>query len=331
MNPADTLKNKIFEITCHSEFEQVAFDIFYLQAEKNTVYNAFIKQLGIIPGSVARISDIPFLPVGFFKSHKIICENKPEEIIFKSSGTTGENSSHYITDLSIYKKSFEFNFTMNYGNPEDICILALLPSYLERSGSSLVFMADILIKKSNHPDSGFFLNEYEQLARVLKKNELARQKTILLGISYALLQFSEKYPMVLKNTVVMETGGMKGRNRELTKEELHQILKDRFGLSTVHSEYGMTEMLSQAYSKADGKFKCPPWMQVLVRDINDPFCYIENGKTGGINVIDLANICSCPFIETQDLGRLHADGGFEVLGRFDNSDLRGCNLLVKEF
>lgn len=330
MFPLNLQTNQIFSISDPREFDKVALEIFRFQASQNKVYALFLQQLNIKPDVISRTTDIPFLPIEFFKSHKIISGNSPIEVIFTSSGTTGQPSYHHVSDITIYKKSLKKNFYINYKNPHDYCILALLPSYLERSGSSLIFMADTLIKQSQHPNSGFFLDNFAKLSAILKQNEQNEQKTILLGVSYALLQFSEQNPMQLKHTIVMETGGMKGRHKEITKEELHNILKERFQTDFIHSEYGMTELLSQAYAKVNGKFFCPPWMQVMIRDTNDPFSFVEAGKTGGLNIIDLANINSCSFIETKDLGRINKDASFEVLGRFENSDIRGCNLLVAE-
>jgi acyl-CoA synthetase (AMP-forming)/AMP-acid ligase II len=278
---------------------------------------------------VNTIEKIPFLPIEFFKTHKIITGEQKEEIVFSSSGTTGPaQSRHYVTDVSIYQTSFRKGLELFYGDMKDHAIFALLPSYLEREGSSLIYMVNDMIKHSA-AGSDFYLDQSEQLTGTLLANEEAGRKNLLLGVSYALLDLAEKLDLNLKNTIVMETGGMKGRRKEMVREELHEILCRSFGVSEIHSEYGMTELLSQAYSKGKGIFQSPPWMRVLIRDTEDPFHFLENGRTGGINVIDLANINSCCFIATQDLGRMHADGSFEVLGRFDNSDVRGCNLLVE--
>lgn len=310
-------------------FEKEALKLFRYQAEKVAVYKQFIQLLGVDVSAIQRLQQIPFLPIQFFKHLDIISENKVPEIIFTSSGTTGIiNSKHMVADVALYQESFRKAFELFYGDIKDYCILALLPSYLERSGSSLIFMADDWIKNSQHPDSGFYLNNLHELAITLKKLEQNQQKTLLLGVSFALLDFAEQFPMPLKNTTIMETGGMKGRRKEMIREELHAILKSAFGLKTIHSEYGMTELLSQAYSKGEGVYQSPPWMKVMIRDTNDPFHYLANGLTGGINVIDLANQESCAFIATQDLGKNQPDGTFEVLGRFDNSDIRGCNLMA---
>ena len=274
------------------------------------------------------VSDIPFLPIEFFKTHQIKTGDFEHEETFLSSGTTGANhSKHLVKDLSLYEDSYINAFKQFYGNIEDYCVLGLLPSYLERKGSSLIYMVDDLIRRSNHNESGFFLDNQAELIEILKKNVENNQKTILFGVSFALLDLAESYQIDLSDVIIMETGGMKGRRKELTRTELHAIYKNSFGVANIHSEYGMTELLSQAYSKGNGLFKTPRWMKVLIRDINDPFSYLQVNKTGGINVIDLANINSCSFIATQDLGKYSAEG-FEVLGRFDNSDLRGCNLLI---
>jgi hypothetical protein len=272
---------------------------------------------------------IPFLPISFFKTHKIIENQAFADVIFSSSGTTGiDNSQHFVQNVKLYEESYLKGFEQYYGDINDYCILALLPNYLERQGSSLIYMVEDLIKKSNHPESGFYLYEHGQLEEKLNRLKANKQKTILIGVTYALLDFVENFPINFPELVVMETGGMKGRRKEMIREELHQTLCEGFGVSEIHSEYGMTELLSQAYSKGNGIFETLPWMKVLIRDTNDPLTFLSNGKTGGINVIDLANINSCSFIATQDLGKIHTDNTFEVLGRFDNSDIRGCNLMV---
>ncbi|QQX77329.1 MULTISPECIES: acyl transferase [Aequorivita] len=322
------LENEIFKIKTATEFQRLAIEVFRFQYENVRVYRNFCNLLNIKVSDVKTIKDIPFLPIQFFKSHKIIAENISEETIFTSSGTSGSiTSKHHIANLKIYETSFLKAFEMQYGNPSNFVILALLPSYLEREGSSLIFMAEKLIEKNNNPHSGFYLYEMDALIEKLDALEKSGQKTLLIGVSYALLDLIEKRKFQLKNTIVMETGGMKGRRKEMIKEELHEILKKGFGVAKIHSEYGMTELLSQAYSVGDGIFNCPPWMKILTRDAEDALTYIF-GKTGGINVVDLANIYSCAFIATQDLGKTFPDGSFEVLGRFDSSDIRGCNLMV---
>lgn len=328
-----TLENKIFE-TGNEDFESLALSVFRYQFDHNSLYNQYCTLLHIKPPDVNNIAAIPYLPIPFFKSHQIKAGPFTEEAVFKSSGTTGSiNSRHYIKDISIYEKSFTKAFRQFYGEEKDWCILGLLPSYLERGQSSLVFMVDHLIKNSHHPDSGFYLNDHKKLNSLILQNEKDKQPTLLIGVTYALLDFAEAFPANLKHTLVMETGGMKGRRHEMIRDEVHAILKDRLGLPAIHSEYGMTELLSQAYSKGNGLFTCPPWMKILLRDEDDPFNIspgILPGKmrSGGINVIDLANIYSCSFIATDDAGKLHPDGTFEVLGRMDNSDIRGCGLMI---
>lgn len=321
----------IFEITTSEQFNNSAMAIFRYQAEENEVYNRYIKALKVNVDKITEPEQIPFLPIEFFKTHEIITNYKlqiADSKIFTSSGTTGSiQSKHYVSDISLYEKSYSKGFEHFYGNIEEYCILALLPSYLEREGSSLMYMTDDLIKKSKHPKSGFYLHNYDELLLTLK--QLQDQKTILIGVTYALLDLVERIGKGdYKNLIIMETGGMKGKREEMVREELHERLCKGFGIDVIHSEYGMTELLSQAYSKGNGVFDCPPWMKILIRDTNDPFAILPHHKTGGINVIDLANINSCSFIATQDLGRSLSDNSFEVLGRFDNSDIRGCNLLV---
>ncbi|RDY59496.1 acyl transferase [Flagellimonas nanhaiensis] len=320
---------KIFSISNPLDFERLTLEIFQYQYRNNTVYKTYCDHLGKSPSNVLQIQQLPFLPIEFFKTHKITSTEKEAAVIFESSGTTQSiKSKHHVPDLNLYKKSFLESFSLFYGPVEEYCILALLPSYLEREGSSLVFMVDELISISKHPESGFYLNDLEALNHKLEQLEKSRTKTLLIGVSFALLDLAEQFPTQLENTIIMETGGMKGRRKELIREELHQILKKDFGVTKIHSEYGMTELLSQAYSQGDGLFKSPSWMKVMTRDTEDPLSVQTHGKTGGINVIDLANLYSCSFIATQDLGKTYADGTFEVLGRFDHSDIRGCNLLA---
>jgi len=320
----------IFQIQDQSTFRAFALEVFYYQARHTAVYRDYLAALGVKASSVRKLEQIPFLPIEFFKSHEVIVEWKQAELVFESSGTSGTSPSfHHVPDASLYHKSFNTAFRQFYGDPHDYCILALLPAYMERSGSSLVYMMQHLITGSGHPDSGFYLHNLNELASLLRKRNEDRQDTLLLGASFALLDLAEQYPMELGDHItVMETGGMKGRHTEMIRSELHETLKTAFGLQTIHSEYGMTELLSQAYSKGDGIFHCPPWMKVLARDPNDPLSLLPAGQSGGINVIDLANLNSCSFIATSDLGKVYEDGSFEVLGRFDHSDIRGCNLLV---
>lgn len=321
--------NSIFNIKTEAEFEALALNVFKFQFENNKVYRSFCDLLYKHPSDVKTITDIPFLPIEFFKTRKVICSHQNSEMVFTSSGTTGSvTSKHYVINLEIYKESFRKGFTQFYGAIEDYTILALLPSYLEREGSSLVYMVNDLIAQSKSPDSGFYLNNLSELRETLLRLDSEGKKILLIGVSFALLDLVEGETFQLKNTIVMETGGMKGRRQELIRTELHDKLKNGFGVNTIHSEYGMTELLSQAYSKGSGIFECPPWMRILTRDTEDPLALQSSGKAGGINVIDLANINSCSFIATQDLGRVYPDNSFEIIGRYDNSDVRGCNLMV---
>jgi phenylacetate-coenzyme A ligase PaaK-like adenylate-forming protein len=322
------MNNQIFNINSEQDFEKLALEIFDFQMESNPIYSAYAAI--ILKGEdPTNIYEIPFLPIEFFKNQQLICNGQKIEEIFLSSGTTGDQSRHLVSDLSIYQKSFTKSFELFYGEITDYCILSLLPNYREREGSSLIYMVDELIRKSEHEKSGFYLNDYDGLSETIAELEKKKQKTILIGVSYALLDLAENFPQILEYTTIIETGGTKGKRKEFLKEELHKILKNSFGLQNIHSEYGMTELLSQSYSKGKGIFKSPPWKKVLIRDTNDPLSIIGEHKTGGINIIDLANIYSCPFIATQDLGKTYDDGSFSVLGRFDNSDVRGCNLLVE--
>jgi hypothetical protein len=324
-------RDRIFNIREESDFWESALEIFNYQYKKNTVYQNFIDSIGKDVPKVKTPFDIPFLPVEFFRNHKILTGDIPVEITFESSGTTGVTpGKHYVNDLSLYEESFLKSFRFFYGDPEEFLIAALLPSYTERKGSSLVFMADNLIKESRNLLSGFYKDNMEELLLVIKESKGKNGKILLLGVSFALLDLAEKISPDLSGVIVMETGGMKGRRKEITRQELHAILKEKFNVHSIHSEYGMTELLSQAYSTGDGIFYCPPWMKIIIRDPQDPLTlYSEPGLTGGINIIDLANVNSCSFVATSDLGKLREDGGFEVLGRFDNSDIRGCNLLIE--
>jgi len=308
--------------------EPLALDIFRFQYDNNPVYRAYSDALGLRPGIVRTLTEIPFLPVSFFKTHPVRTLEFTPEAIFRSSGTTGTGGSrHEVKDLGLYEKSFGAAFELFYGPVKDWCVIGLLPAYLERSDSSLVLMVDRLIKDSGHPDSGFYLYEHEVLFNALKRLEARGQKTLLIGVTFALLDFAEKYSMQLRHTVVMETGGMKGRRKEITRAELHATLMEGLGVATVHAEYGMTELLSQAYSAGHGLFRCPPWMKVLPRAEDDPLDTGLHGE-GILNVIDLANLYSCSFLATEDMGRVYGDGSFEVVGRVDNSDIRGCSLMV---
>lgn len=323
------LAQQVFSIKNQDDFNSVCLQVFAYQAEHCEVYRKYIANLRVQPETITEVSQIPYLPISFFKSHQILSTVTEPQIVFSSSGTTGMvQSKHFVTDLSLYEESFNKAFDLFYGPAEELCILALLPSYLEREGSSLIYMIDALLKRSGHPDSGYFLHNHAELFRNLENQKSNNQKTVLIGVTYALLDFLEQFKISFPNLIVMETGGMKGKRKEMVREELHQILTEGFGVTSIHSEYGMTELLSQGYSKGSGIFECPPWMQITLRDTNDPLSLIDSGRTGGINVIDLANLNSCSFIASQDLGRIDSKGHFEVLGRFDNSDIRGCNLLI---
>jgi phenylacetate-coenzyme A ligase PaaK-like adenylate-forming protein len=353
----DEWKHKVLNVT-EREFEALALEVFRFQYENNSVYQAYVKALGIRPGSVRSISKIPFLPIRFFKTHEIKTTSFVAEEIFESSGTTfSVNSKHYLKSTAWYEQVFLKAFEQFYGSPWNYCIIGLLPSYLERKNSSLVYMVNKLIQMTTNLHSGFYLYDHDQLAEMLFELEENKQKTLLIGVTFALLDFAERKSLNLKNTIIMETGGMKGRKEEMIREEVHEKLKKAFGASLIHSEYGMTELLSQAYSNGNGVFKCPPWMKVLIRDDEDPLTVhsqqsavrssesrVDESTTdsrppapnyrlsttinGAINIIDLANIYSCSFIATDDAGRLYSNGSFEILGRMDGSDLRGCSLLT---
>jgi len=324
-----SFEDSVFKITNTHSFNEVSLQLFHFQYQNNTLYRQYVDLLKINPSQITDFNQVPFLPIRFFKSKTIKSGDWKEEIIFRSSGTTGQQTSqHFIKVSAIYEKSFLTAFKHFYGDPKEYVMVALLPSYLEREGSSLIYMTEKLIQLTQKKESGFFLNETEQLFALLNELEKKNQKIILLGVSFALLDFCEKYALQLKNTIVMETGGMKGRRQEITRSELHSIYKKSLGITSVHSEYGMTELLSQAYSKGEGKFHCPPWMKIIITNINDPKEILPIGKTGRINVIDLANIDSCAFIATDDMGKINEDASFEILGRIDQSDVRGCNLLI---
>ncbi len=319
----------IFNIKTEQEFSSLALEIFKFQFENNKVYRSFCDLLYKHPSDVKTIEEIPFLPIQFFKTHQVLSSKNPIQQTFKSSGTTGKIvSKHYVTNINIYKQSFREGFQYFYGNIEDYAVLALLPSYLERDNSSLIYMVNDMIAQSKQIESDFYLNNLDDLKALLLELEAKEKKVILIGVSFALLDLVERFQFNLKNTIIMETGGMKGRRKELIREDLHQKFKKGFSVDVIHSEYGMTELLSQAYSKGNSIFNTPPWMKVLTRDTEDALTIQEFGKTGGINIIDLANLNSCSFISTQDLGRVYTDGAFEIIGRFDNSDIRGCNLMA---
>ncbi len=318
----------------HPNIDKLSIQLFHYQYKSNKIYQEYLKALKFTPNRVKKISDIPYLPISLFKTHKIQSGNYKPKLVFESSGTTQTTpSQHLVKEPSIYEKSFRKGFSLFYDNIKDYVVIGLLPSYLERKNASLVYMVNDFIQQSQHKESGFYLNEYEKLFQTLTRLEQENKKILLIGVTFGLLDFVDKYKMQLKHTIIMETGGMKGRRKELTREEVHHRLMDRLGVKNIHSEYGMTELLSQAYSKGKGRFRSPPWMTIFLRDINDPLSLLaapETGKktSGVINIMDLANIDSCAFIATDDLGILYPDGSFEVRGRRDSSDLRGCSLMA---
>lgn len=319
-----SIEDQIFSIQSEQDFKRLALEVYRFQKDNCSVYSEYIENLG--RPDPRSIEEIPFLPISFFKSHKVVCSDVKHQTLFKSSGTGGERSQHFVIDISLYEKSFNAIYDEQIGNPEDQVILALLPNYIEQGESSLVYMVDHLIKRTNSELSGFFLENHNDLISNYNKAISQGKSVVIFGVSYALLDLAELNPDLSKATII-ETGGMKGRRKELTKLELHEVLKEGFYCDAISSEYGMTELLSQSYSNSAGKFDQPAWMKVLIRDVNDPLSYVKEGKSGGINIIDLANLNSCSFIATQDLGKLTGDQ-FEILGRFDNSDIRGCNLLI---
>ena len=323
------MQNAVFNIQNQSDFKTCALQVFRHQFKNNAVYRSFCDLLYIHSSDVKEVEEIPFLPIQFFKSHAVLSSTQAVQETFTSSGTTGSSvSKHMVTDVSWYTKSYTKGFEHFYGPIEDHTVLGLLPSYLERDGSSLIYMVDDFIKKSNNPASGFYLNNLTELSKTLIELDKKGEKVLLIGVTFALLDLIERQQFTLQNTIIMETGGMKGRRKEIIRNELHEILCAGFGVSKIHSEYGMTELLSQGYSSGDGVFDCPPWMKILARDTEDALTMVGANKTGGLNVIDLANYNSCSFIATQDLGKIDNNGRFEVLGRFDHSDIRGCNLMV---
>jgi hypothetical protein len=323
------MQNAVFNIQNQSDFKTCALQVFRHQFKNNAIYRSFCDLLYIHSSDVKKVEEIPFLPIQFFKSHAVLSSTQAVKETFTSSGTTGSSvSKHMVTDLSWYTKSYTKGFEHFYGPIEEYTVLGLLPNYLERDGSSLIYMVDDFIKKSNKPASGFYLNNLTELSKTLIALDKKGEKVLLIGVTFALLDLIERQQFKLQNTIIMETGGMKGRRKEIIRNELHEILCAGFGVSKIHSEYGMTELLSQGYSSGDGVFDCPPWMKILARDTEDALTMVGTNKTGGLNVIDLANYNSCSFIATQDLGKVDNNGCFEVLGRFDHSDIRGCNLMV---
>lgn len=325
------LREMIFGVK-ENDFEAVALAVFQFQYQNNETYRAYCNSIKIDAAQVNTLTQIPFLPIQFFKNKVITSTLFEPQVIFESSGTTGSiNSKHYIKDLEIYEESFNNCFELFYGNIKEYCILGLLPSYLERDNASLVYMVDHLIKQSKNVNSGFYLNDFQKLSDTILRNEINKQKTLLIGVSFALLDFTDAFQFDLEHTIVMETGGMKGRREEISKDALHQILKEKFGIKNIHSEYGMTELLSQSYSFGNNIFKSPPWKKIILRSEDDPFeikSISDKPITGAVNIIDLANIYSCSFIATDDMGKLHPDGSFEIMGRLENSDIRGCGLMV---
>lgn len=314
----------ILSISSGAGFERAALELFAFQAERCAPYREYLSLTGVDPATVGSVKEIPFLPIELFKSHRVYCGEGEPEIVFTSSTTGGgEPSRHFMARKADYEKTFAAAFSLFYGSPAGHSIYALLPGYLEREGSSLVYMAGHLIAEGG---GGFYLDRYDLM---LKDMERDSKPKILLGVSYALLDLAEKHAPKLRDTIVMETGGMKGRREEMPKEAFHALLCEAFGVEAVHSEYGMAELSSQAYSSGGGVFRTPPWMRVVVRDPNDPFASMPQGSAGGVDIIDLANISSCAFIQTQDLGIVHPDGGFSILGRADRSEIRGCNLLIQ--
>jgi len=321
---------ELFSVSDQGSFEALSLEIFHYQVRKNEVYGRFVANLGLDIEHIKDFKNIPYLPIEFFKSQKIVCGDALPEAIFSSSGTSGMvQSQHLVNDVSIYVESYRKAFQLFYGDIKDYALLALLPSYQEREGSSLIYMIDDLLKQSQEEKSGYFLYDHQALKQSLEDLKKSKTPTILIGVTYALLDFVESFQIEFPELIVMETGGMKGKRKELLRAELHEILCTGFGVKSIHSEYGMTELLSQAYSKGNGIFYCPPWMKISVRDTNDPLSLLGHEQTGGINIIDFANINSCSFLATQDLGKTYSNGSFEILGRFDNSDIRGCNLLVQ--
>jgi len=324
------LPEEIFSVADAQSFEKMALEIFRFQALECPVYSQYINLPGIDPQDVDGILKIPFLPVSFFRDHLVLSGGGEPDKVFLSSGTTGmQQSRHAVKSLALYDESLTRTFRLFYGDPSQYAMMGLLPSYLEREGSSLIYMVDRLIKLSGNDTGGFFLNDHDALFRAIERARAERRQVLLIGVTFAILDLAERYPRDLSDLIIMETGGMKGRRRELIREEVHEIIMKAFGVSSVHSEYGMTELLSQTYSKGNGLYMTPPWMKVLIRDSHDPSSHTtEPGASGGISIIDLANLWSCSFIATSDLGRMNEGGSFEVLGRYDNSDIRGCSLLI---
>ena len=320
--------NNIFNFSKNYDFEKQCISVFNFQYNNNYTYKKFCDLICINPKKIKKIHQIPFLPISFFKTKKVISVNNFEKVFYSSGTTKSIRSKHYISSLNLYEKSFLNNFKYNYGSPEKYNIIGLLPNYMENKNSSLIYMIDKLIKLSKSRYSGFYLNSCAELRKKLTELDKNKKKTILIGVSYALLDLIKNKKLKLNNIIVMETGGMKGKRKEMIKSELYEKLKLGFGISNIHSEYGMTELLSQAYSKGEAIYQTPPWMKIIIRDLKDPFNFNFNKKYGAINIIDLANYYSCSFIATDDIGRNINESNFEITGRIDNSDIRGCNLLL---
>lgn len=324
------IEKQIFEVNNSRDFNALSLKIFHFQYENTEVFRNFVDYLNVDVEEIKHYSEIPFLPIELFKKHKIVVDGLPAEEIFSSSGTTGQqNSRHFVAKTDLYNTSFTKGFELVFGKVDNYVIISLLPSYLEQGSSSLVYMAGKLMELTGQAESGFYLHDYKRLSLLLEKLRQEHKKVMLLGVTYALLDLAEQYPVNFHDMVLVETGGMKGRRQEMIREDLHKKLKKSFGVEKIFSEYGMTELLSQAWSIGDGVFETPPWMKILIRDVNDPFSLIPENRSGGINVIDLANLYSCSFIATSDLGKQFSNGNFSVLGRFDHSDVRGCNLMVE--
>jgi len=325
------LLSEIFSLSNGADFEAMALRLFRFQAKHNAVYREYLSYLRTDVSSVHALKDIPYLPIQFFKTHRVITNpaGLPVQEVFRSSGTTGQKHSlHEVVNRDFYQHSLLQGFERAYGNPQKYAFLGLLPNYLENKQASLIFMVKELMRASGGKNNGFFLNNFGDLDLTIRLLEDEGKPYILFGVSYALIDFANAYQPRIKKGIVMETGGMKGTRKEMTKQELHKLLREKLNVAAIHSEYGMTELLSQAYSKGDGIFRLPPWMRIAIRDPYDPFSHLPSGRVGGVNVIDLANVYSCAFIETQDLGRVDQEGHFEMVGRFDQAEVRGCNLLV---
>lgn len=327
---AKNIEKELFNSQTPFCFKEIALELFAIQSKYCAPYANYIELLGVEPHRVTKLEQIPFLPISLFKNFEVKWFQEAPQAIFKSSTTTGATpSKHFVKSLDLYKESFLRSFELFHGSPSNYVILALLPSYLEREGSSLVYMAQELISLTNNKESGFYLYNHKELFDKLVQLQKQNQKTILLGVTFALLDFAHQYNVKFPSLKVVETGGMKGRKEELPREEIHQLLKEAFGVESIGSEYGMAELMSQSWSYGQGLFFSPPWKRVLIRDLSNPFKELSFSRVGGVNIIDLANIYTCSFIETQDMGIKEADNSFRITGRIENSELRGCNLLLE--